>query len=274
MTAFIKKFAFSLSFVALVFAFSAQPAEAQRSKVKHSHVAKKKAKPDAETRLIVKRAQEHLAHMGYYVGKIDGIMGPATKAAIKSFQRKKGMKVDGILGSQTRLALEEADRVILPRKSPIVVKENRTPEDMQPHQDYEPPLHGGSKVVSSRFARLDVSETGQGADKRYAVNLDGQPILMAEGQPSVVGISTTYDLGEQDAVIFTTFSPTEDGCIYRNRVLAMNASGHKMFDIDNCTRTYQARVDKGSLFIVFPERDDNRAVGATWRLDGMTLNRL
>ncbi len=276
MTSFPKKLAFVLSFALIAFAFTAPPAEAHKKSYKHTHhvAKKKKGKADAETIMIVKRAQQHLAHLGYYVGKIDGIMGPATKTAIKNFQRDKSLKASGALDNKTRLALEEADNIILPRKESGAALPAPNPADMQPAQDFEAPLKGGSKVVSSRYASLDVAETGQGADKRYAVNLNGQPILLAEGQPSVVGISTTYNLGEEDAVIFTTFSPNEDGCTYKNRVLAMKGGEHKLLDIDNCTRNYQAFVDRGSLYIVFPERDDNRPVGATWRLEGISLNRL
>lgn len=274
MTSFAKKIALFVSLFLLAFAFAAPPTEAHKARTKHSHVSKKKAKPDAETIMIVKRAQEHLARLGYYVGKIDGLMGPATKASIKHFQRDKSLKVTAALDNPTRLALEDADRVLLPRKEGETIHVLPNPQDMQVHQDYEASLNKGTKVVSSRHARLDVTETGAGADKRYAVNVNGQPILLAEGQPSIIGISTTYDLGNEDAVIFTTFSPSEEGCVYRTRVLAMNASENKLLDIDNCTRNYQAFADKGSLYIVFPERDDNRAVGATWRLEGMTLNRL
>jgi len=276
MTSFAKKLAFTLSLLLIAFAFTAPPAEAHKKSYKHTHhvAKKKKGKADAETIMIVKRAQQHLAHLGYYVGKIDGQMGPATKAAIKHFQRDKSLKASGALDNKTRLALENADNIILPRKESGMQPPATNPVDMQVGQDFEASLKGGSKVVSSRYASLDVAETGQGADKRYAVNLNGQPLLLAEGQPSIVGVSTTYDLGDEDAVIFTTFSPNEEGCTYRNRVLAMKAGEQKLLDINNCTRNYQAFVEKGSLYIVFPEKDDNRPVGATWRLEGMTLNKL
>jgi peptidoglycan hydrolase-like protein with peptidoglycan-binding domain len=42
---------------------------------------------------------------GLYLGQIDGIMGPQTRAALKTFQRKKGLTPDGIAGKRTRARL-------------------------------------------------------------------------------------------------------------------------------------------------------------------------
>jgi LysM repeat protein len=42
---------------------------------------------------------------GLYLGQIDGIMGPQTRAALKTFQRRKGLVADGIVGKRTRVKL-------------------------------------------------------------------------------------------------------------------------------------------------------------------------
>ena len=42
---------------------------------------------------------------GLYAGTIDGVRGPGTAAAVRRFQRHKGLPVDGVLGPQTRRAL-------------------------------------------------------------------------------------------------------------------------------------------------------------------------
>ena len=49
--------------------------------------------------------QNVLKKQGYYTGKVDGIFGSKTLAAVKSFQRANGLKVDGIAGPQTLKAL-------------------------------------------------------------------------------------------------------------------------------------------------------------------------
>ncbi|MGE4271795.1 MAG: spore cortex-lytic enzyme [Desulfitobacterium sp.] len=49
----------------------------------------------------VTELQKRLASLGYVVGKVDGIYGTKTKAAITRFQRERGLKVDGMAGTQT-----------------------------------------------------------------------------------------------------------------------------------------------------------------------------
>ncbi len=46
-----------------------------------------------------------LRNAGYYKGKVDGVFGPKTRAAIKAFQKDNGLQVDGLAGKQTRGAL-------------------------------------------------------------------------------------------------------------------------------------------------------------------------
>lgn len=53
----------------------------------------------------VKNIQTKLKQWGYYDGKIDGIFGSKTLAAVKKFQQKNGLTVDGIVGQKTLNAL-------------------------------------------------------------------------------------------------------------------------------------------------------------------------
>jgi Putative peptidoglycan binding domain/Transglycosylase SLT domain/LysM domain len=48
--------------------------------------------------------QVALYRHGYYKGSIDGISGPMTKAAIRKFQKDKGLQPDGVVGGRTRAA--------------------------------------------------------------------------------------------------------------------------------------------------------------------------
>ena len=49
--------------------------------------------------------QTALTAKGIYGGTIDGVNGPATRAAVRHFQRRVGIQVDGVVGPRTRRAL-------------------------------------------------------------------------------------------------------------------------------------------------------------------------
>ena len=53
----------------------------------------------------VSEIQTRLKNWGYYSGKVDGIFGSGTEAAVKKFQAKNGLPADGIVGPATLSAL-------------------------------------------------------------------------------------------------------------------------------------------------------------------------
>ena len=53
----------------------------------------------------VKEIQRRLSDWGYYSGRVDGIYGSKTEAAVRYFQQKNGLSVDGKVGKQTLAAL-------------------------------------------------------------------------------------------------------------------------------------------------------------------------
>ncbi len=58
-----------------------------------------------DTTANIKAVQTRLSNWGYYSGKVDGIWGSKTLAAVKNFQRRNGLVVDGIVGPATEAAM-------------------------------------------------------------------------------------------------------------------------------------------------------------------------
>jgi peptidoglycan hydrolase-like protein with peptidoglycan-binding domain len=58
----------------------------------------------------VAAVQVALKRLGLYNATVDGVRGPLTKAAIISFQRRRGLAVDGVVGPQTRAAFGKRGR--------------------------------------------------------------------------------------------------------------------------------------------------------------------
>ncbi|MCX5708512.1 MAG: peptidoglycan-binding domain-containing protein [Candidatus Omnitrophica bacterium] len=52
-----------------------------------------------------KEIQTALKNSGFYVGSIDGKLGPKSESAIEAFQKANGLKVDGKVGPKTWTAL-------------------------------------------------------------------------------------------------------------------------------------------------------------------------
>jgi peptidoglycan hydrolase-like protein with peptidoglycan-binding domain len=53
----------------------------------------------------VRQVQQHLKEKGGDVGAIDGVMGPKTRSALKSFQQQQGLTASGEIDSSTLTAL-------------------------------------------------------------------------------------------------------------------------------------------------------------------------
>ncbi len=62
-------------------------------------------KNKTDRRVGLKYFQSLLKRLGFYKGKIDGIVGKNMRLAIKKYQKTRGLRADGILGAKTKLCL-------------------------------------------------------------------------------------------------------------------------------------------------------------------------
>ena len=118
----------------------------------------------------VKTLQRNLNKLGFNCGAVDGIFGPKTQAAVKSFQRSAKITVDGIVGPQTRAALAGK----LKKKKKSVVKK-KTKKKKKTTTSHEIGRWGGHKFVISRKVKgsselKDKKNTSQGTVARKGAN--------------------------------------------------------------------------------------------------------
>ena len=255
--------------VAVLAVVGAAPAVARTHHAHHRHGHHRSGINDTTA-----TSQRHLINLGYYRGTADGVMGTETRDAVRHFQRDSGLKVDGVVGPRTRRALEEADRLNRHSENAAPVYGSKSIPLLPTYDAYAGSIREGTRTLSSRYARVEVNEGGSGSDKRYGVMVNNQPVLATDAQSAVIGTSETFDLGTQEAIIFTTYMPNDAACAYRSHILSLSNLGSRVFDIDSCVRNYQARVQNGSLLVTFSGADAGNAVGTIWRFEGDDLERL
>lgn len=94
-------------------------------------------KPAESTDGSVLRLQQRLVAHGFPV-KTDGVRGPKTDAALKAFQKARGLVVDGIAGSATWKALENPTDAPKPVPAPAQPPAPQTPPAAKPALPIEP----------------------------------------------------------------------------------------------------------------------------------------
>lgn len=183
--------------------------------------------------LSTKDIQSMLSSRGYDVGKIDGAMGPRTQAAIKQFQKDKGLKADGTFGPKTYEAYKETYSI---ETSELL------PEDVTTTPDA---LTVSGNIKKSKEEKLDV-----------------QRALLELG----------YDVGAIDGIIGTKtraairqFQKEQglkaDAVVGENTASAMNAalSGRQSVDMED----QEIKVIKSSIIPMLPESVQDEAAFAT-----------
>ena len=245
-------------------------------------------------------AQAHLVNLGYYNDTPDGINGSKTKTAIKAFQHDHYMRATGILDHATAKAIAAADNAAgTVNAMPSKASSYQPPDFYATHPDpygyvnqqYADPLLPTSHVVGAgdgadngagrnqtlptRYGNVGLmEENGNSPDKHYTVTVNGQPIMEADSQPSVIGVSKTYQLGDDDVIVMSAYRDEDPVCAYNTYLLVVNGSGHAVKNVGSCSRGYQAEAKHDALYITFPQTDSGSAVGATYRYEKGRLFKL
>ena len=230
------------------------------------------ASAHAADRDMVRAAQIRLADLGYFSGIYDGVLGSATKGAIKSFQRHTGLQPTGKLTAATydRLAALDSKNNKNCLSNGVTMGANGVPVPETWH-------FVSSEKIPVRNGELFVDEESKGMLHRFTVKLNGQPFLLADNQPGALRISEVFHLNGEDAIVFTAFRDG-DSCKFRNTLVTIHANGTaaRKHEFESCAPTNEVRTAHDALFVRFAEtmNKDGYDRWDVWRYENTRLVRL
>jgi len=178
---------------------------------------------DPEVALI----QTKLQSLGYEVGNIDGDFGALTTAAVKAFQKDRGLEIDGVVGAITYRVLMGRDMPVS-RDSSVAAARKVIQQAMR--YIGVPYVYGGntpSGFDCSGFTRYVYGRVGislpRTADAQYEV---GVPVSISKLRPG-------------DIVYFTTYAPgASHNGIYIGEGKFIHASSSRGVAIDQLAASY------------------------------------
>ena len=176
----------------------------------------------------------------YYEGKIDGKIGPVSKAALRSFQNKNGLIVDGILGPESCLRL--LDRVNI--RSNVI---NLNIEETNKNQQYSVKTESHQRILKELGLYTGSIDGLKGPGTQRAIKaFQNKAGLVADG---VVGTKTdkALSLGEA-AYVQITDKNTENASEAQSPVIAASSSSSAIDLInynpnENCIEGYVNTID-------------------------------
>ena len=185
--------------------------------------------------------QNVLKSYAYYEGKIDGNIGSASKAALRSFQDKNGLIVDGILGPQTCLRL--LDRVNITGNFNNL-NANETNNNLQ----YSEEIESHQKILKELGLYTGTIDGLNGPGTQRAIKaFQNKAGLVADG---VVGTKTNKALilGESAYVLNTDLNAENTSEVTQSPV-STASSANSAIDLinynpnENCIEGYVNTID-------------------------------
>ncbi|MDB3891100.1 peptidoglycan-binding protein [Acidimicrobiia bacterium] len=185
--------------------------------------------------------QNVLKSYAYYEGKIDGNIGSASKAALRSFQDKNGLIVDGILGPQTCLKL--LDRVNITGNFNNL-NANETNNNLQ----YSEEIESHQKILKELGLYTGTIDGLNGPGTQRAIKaFQNKAGLVADG---VVGTKTNKALilGESAYVLNTDLNAENTSEVTQSPV-STASSANSAIDLinynpnENCIEGYVNTID-------------------------------
>lgn len=161
-----------------------------------------RASEEAELRLgatgdRVRGLQRDLADLGYPVGPIDGVFGPATRRAIVNFQEERRLPTTGTLDAATRAALDAA---LAP--APLVEPTDASPqpEQAQPQPEAAPSPPSADVAAQTDAAPSEPPQpaaTSNEAPSAEAPANESTPAMQqAEPESEPAGTSSAVELND------------------------------------------------------------------------------
>ncbi len=129
--------------------------------------------------------QTQLIELGYHLFRADGVFGPLTAEALRSFQRDSGLVRDGICGPGTLRALRQLGRRVVGGRPQLL-------RDLVAVADAGPSLLGKRLVLDAGHGGAD---TGVVADGVIEAELVWDLVSRLEGRLTALGVQTWLTRG-------------------------------------------------------------------------------
>ncbi len=136
--------------------------------------------------------QSRLTEMGFNCGRVDGIFGEMTEAAVKDFQKSAGVKVDGKCGPATIIALLRLTKIVS-GGTPTALRESATHKNRGP-------------ALANKIIVIDPGSAAHEAEIVYDIarRLEGR--LLALGASVFLTRGTQNSPSEAERITFTNQS--------------------------------------------------------------------